>query len=66
MVYFQDVQTGFENVRHDEREIVQEEEINMGQEAQEEEQEDFIMSKPEGKVTFDLSNLNLIFVAGTC
>ena len=66
MVYFQDVQTGFENVRHDEREIVEEEEINMGQEAQEEEQDAFVMNNPDGEVTFDLSYLNLIFVAGTC
>ena len=61
---FQDVPTGFEIVHHDEREIVEEEGINVSQEALEEEQEAFVMNNAE--VTLDLSWLNLISVAGTC
>ena len=61
MVNFQDVPTGFENVHHDERELVEEEGINVSQEALEEEA--FIMNN--GEVTLDLSYSNLISVAGT-
>ena len=52
MVNFQDVPTGFENVHHDEREIVEEEGISVSQEALEEEQEAFVMNNAE--VTLDL------------
>ena len=52
--HFQDAPTGFENVNHGEREIVEEEGISLSQEAPEEEQVAFIMSTADGEVIYDV------------
>ena len=48
--HFQDVPTGFENVTHGEREIVEEERVSLNQETPEEKQEASIMSTADREV----------------
>ena len=57
--HFQDVPTGFVEVNHGERVIVEEEGISQSQEAEEEEQEAFVMTNPNGEVKYQKQNFKL-------
>ena len=56
---FQDVPTGFVEVNHAKRVKVEEEGISQSQEVPKEEQEAFILSKPDEEVKYQQQNFNL-------
>ena len=59
LVNFKDVPTGLINVGRKDRDIVDEEGVSQSEDAQDEEQKAFVMSKPDGEVRYQQQSLTL-------